>query len=707
MRIADFLTDDSTSDDGGVGGSIGGGRETGGALKPAPISQFLGADPNAPPPGVGQPITPSVPQATSPLAPAPAAPAAPAPPPALDPLAFNPPRDPGWEAPVTPSPTPVPTNTLPSAPLSPSPLTSNPTPPTPETLSGLLGPLGGVGGQMPPLNTNPVPLGGPGQFPLSPLSPITANPSPPTPIGVGAARDYIDPSSRVTLRDQPEDGGTPPAPDSPAAPPPPAPAAPTAPAGAQGAPTANTITTPDPAHPGSGYINGQRIEGVSDDGYYILPGGDRGPKVGPEYQQFLDKSDTTRSYDASHWNGGAGVQAVDTGDGAAQGSGVDASNLYESLGTDGQWHVAPRLNGTAPSIMSFAGDSTYTGPPNATPQTSGGGGRIGDPNNLTPNDTHPWTVPNGPTLSPLPPPTDGAGAGGGNASPPPIPQSGTDTGTPSSGTGGIGATATPPGGSTLGGYLGGITGGPASQYANVTPTDPNNDLRSQTITPGPALDRYKLAQDQLKTFNDATQPYYDASLRDANRQAAASGRLGSGMLRTSIGDLANQRNLQLETQGQSFLQDALSGSVSDSQFNLDKLLQEQQYQTGAQNQAFNQNVVGQQLQDALTNSSFGRALSSLNAGSANDPSSMLMMLSGLYGNQASSAQQALASLIGGTTANNASSQSQNTLLQYINAMMKGQQGQQSPTNTAPSGGSGTGTYIPTSTNYFPQTGLPA
>lgn len=232
----------------------------------------------------------------------------------------------------------------------------------------------------------------------------------------------------------------------------------------------------------------------------------------------------------------------------------------------------------------------------------------------------------------------------------------------------------------LGSYLSGVTS-PAGQYANMTPTDPNNDLRSQTITPGPALDRFKLAQDQLKTFNDATNPYYEASLRDANRSAAGAGRLGSGMLRTSIGDLANQRNLQLETQGQSFLQDALSGSQDDSRANLNSLLAEQQYQTQAQNQSFNQNVVGQQLQDSLTNSAFGRGLSSLNAGSANDPSSMLMMLSGLYGNQASSAQQALAQLISGTTANNQSNASNQSLLAWLASMRNGSSG-----NTAPTGG---------------------
>jgi len=131
----------------------------------------------------------------------------------------------------------------------------------------------------------------------------------------------------------------------------------------------------------------------------------------------------------------------------------------------------------------------------------------------------------------------------------------------------------------------------------VAPVDPANDLRNQQITPGSLLDRFQLAQQQFGTYADATNPAFQASLRDANRAAAATGRLGSGMLRTSFGDLANQRTQALQNERDSLFQNALLGSVQDAQNNFSNYLAEQNYQTGAQNQAFNQGIAGANLQD--------------------------------------------------------------------------------------------------------------
>lgn len=227
----------------------------------------------------------------------------------------------------------------------------------------------------------------------------------------------------------------------------------------------------------------------------------------------------------------------------------------------------------------------------------------------------------------------------------------------------VGQGSTPTSGysSALGGAAAGApTGGntPSSNAsAGLSPqmsaVDPNNDLRSQQITPGDFLDRFKLATQQFGTYADSTNPQFEASLRDATRAGAGAGRLGSGMLRTSYGDLANQRAGQLTNERDSLFQNALSGSVGDAQTKFQDLMAEQAYQTGAQNQDFNQNVTGQQLQDQLTNSSFSRALQQMNAGNAGNPSGALDFLAQLFQGQSSDASAALAKLIGNTTANNA------------------------------------------------------
>jgi hypothetical protein len=80
------------------------------------------------------------------------------------------------------------------------------------------------------------------------------------------------------------------------------------------------------------------------------------------------------------------------------------------------------------------------------------------------------------------------------------------------------------------------------------------------------VDRTKLAQQMFDTFAESTNPAYEASIRDATRAGAGAGRIGSGMLRTSYGDLADQRNRQLGTAQKQFMQDALEGSIGD-QFN--------------------------------------------------------------------------------------------------------------------------------------------
>lgn len=81
----------------------------------------------------------------------------------------------------------------------------------------------------------------------------------------------------------------------------------------------------------------------------------------------------------------------------------------------------------------------------------------------------------------------------------------------------------------------------------------------------PTPNRLQLATDALETTAKATDPYYQASLRDANRAAAGTGTIGSGGLRTNIGNLAHARGLELDTLRENAINKATEGLIGDEQ----------------------------------------------------------------------------------------------------------------------------------------------
>ena len=210
-----------------------------------------------------------------------------------------------------------------------------------------------------------------------------------------------------------------------------------------------------------------------------------------------------------------------------------------------------------------------------------------------------------------------------------------------------------------------------STAPSLTPTNPATALTNQTIATPALQDRFKLALDQWQNAQAATNPQYEASLRDANRMAAAGGALGSGRLQTSIGDLANQRQLQMDTQKNTFLNDALGGSIQDAKDATQQANEQQNFQAGQQGTAFNQGVTKAQLGDNLKNSAFGRSLQQLLAGSSGDPSSILLALSQIFGTQSSAAGQALGQNVSQTTTNTRTAGSNNTLQDILNALRGG------------------------------------
>lgn len=78
-----------------------------------------------------------------------------------------------------------------------------------------------------------------------------------------------------------------------------------------------------------------------------------------------------------------------------------------------------------------------------------------------------------------------------------------------------------------------------------------------------AVDRFKLAQDKLREWNDSTKDLFDSDLKNATAKAAAQGQGRSGMLRTDYGNLTDRRASQRNAMERSLLTDALEGTIGD------------------------------------------------------------------------------------------------------------------------------------------------
>lgn len=216
-------------------------------------------------------------------------------------------------------------------------------------------------------------------------------------------------------------------------------------------------------------------------------------------------------------------------------------------------------------------------------------------------------------------------------------------------TGGASGTAGTSTGTSTGTNTGTGNGGYQAGMGNVTQnaTTPQNTLTNYTLSRAAGADRYAQAQNQWDAWQRATDPQYQAATRDALRNAAAGGALGSGMLNTSLGDLASNRALQMDTQKQNFLSQALTGSIEDAFRDVGIAQQQQGFQNNQQQQAFGNAMQSTSLQEALRSGAFSRALQALTAGSNQNPADVAMMLSQIFGGQASAAGNSLGALFAG------------------------------------------------------------
>lgn len=153
----------------------------------------------------------------------------------------------------------------------------------------------------------------------------------------------------------------------------------------------------------------------------------------------------------------------------------------------------------------------------------------------------------------------------------------------------------------------------------------------------------------FNTFAQQTDPAYQAAMRQATAQAAANGGIGSGALSTTYGNLANQRNLQLEGMQQTAQQQALTGQaqyqlqqlgalqgVNSQQFgqdvtNTNQLNNQQQYQNALQQQAINNAVTQTGLEGQLQNQNFNQQLALGEFGYSGNPAQQSSQLANQYG----------------------------------------------------------------------------
>lgn len=190
-----------------------------------------------------------------------------------------------------------------------------------------------------------------------------------------------------------------------------------------------------------------------------------------------------------------------------------------------------------------------------------------------------------------------------------------------------GATGTPP--STAPGS----TSSSARPNAGVglTPTDPLNALTQQTITPNNTVDRVKLARDAYNSAvtNDLN-PQFQADLRDTAAQSFGAGRGVSGMNRTRLGNVQSDFERTKANLENNLITGATNGSIDDMYKNLGIAQQQQGFQAGQEQTAFNQNYSVQQLSDSERQQLFNEAMQQFYAGNIDDPAQFYEQLASQY-----------------------------------------------------------------------------
>lgn len=316
--------------------------------------------------------------------------------------------------------------------------------------------------------------------------------------------------------------------------------------------------------------------------------------------------------------------------------------------------------------------------PALPPKATGGLDAFGD---KTPTGGQPPAPPSQPMIPPPPPPV---GSVGGPMVQPPAP--GTpppniapvvpSTGGPMIQPPAPGSTGTPVAPATTGASAN-ITpivpGGPGDlRYQTITGNDPRlGQTQSQTDTARNALasspDRQALAAQAFQLLRDQTAPQFAADQRAIGQSAAKFGRIGAGMTTNELTSLDQSRERDLLNAQRGLSLDAAGSTLADNQARLaslsglegqqygqgqasrDELRGERGYQNQTDQQARQDEIQRQLLQDQLLNSQFGReqGRAGLDAqiGFGQDPTGVLQNQGNYYGDQANASGEGNANLL--------------------------------------------------------------
>lgn len=332
---------------------------------------------------------------------------------------------------------------------------------------------------------------------------------------------------------------------------------------------------------------------------------------------------------------------------------------------------------SAPSAGAPNGDPMPSAPviqpPTQLPDGQGGAVPVPAPQLAPPSTVNPLpTDPGFPGMTTPPNPNPLPGGTGYPGAPPPNPNP--LPGSPPLG-GGITTPPTNPvfntgSGPAAAGGAGG-TFGPDSNLIN-SQIDPTNDPRTMKlqgmqdssldkILNGP--DRYAMAKDRYDTFTAATDPSYQHAITDATDAAAAHGQIRGGQLTNRYGDLSRQRTLDLTTAKDTFLQNALEGSIGDTQRGFEdasgaastaygqgaagrnELRGERGYQSSQAQQALINRILQYQAEQGAQGQDFAQGAELYGAGNQGDPYGAYAAASGQAQNEAQSSTSDIGALL--------------------------------------------------------------
>jgi hypothetical protein len=176
--------------------------------------------------------------------------------------------------------------------------------------------------------------------------------------------------------------------------------------------------------------------------------------------------------------------------------------------------------------------------------------------------------------------------------------------------------------------------------------DATHNAIDSVIAPGAGdPSRIDIAKDYYDQFATAADANFGHNLTDATNEAAAHGRLGSGMLTNRYGDLTQQLAQQKELAKRGLITDATEGTIADNRSNRSELRTERGYQGSLAEQAIQRRIAQAAAERGDTQQAFDNAMRQYGLGAGSDPSAALLAASGRAGQESAAAGSSIADLL--------------------------------------------------------------